>query len=192
MIYWAHSPAREGAPPEALEWHLRRTAALARRFAQAFRAGHWGAAAGLLHDIGKYTEPFQNYIQNGGPRTEHSTAGAMEARRLYGDVLGLLLAYGIAGHHAGLPDGGSKDDRALLSRLKSRGIPQGYGRWEAEFRSKGIGCPAPDLLMKEVLAVLGGAQNDRFAVAFFARMVFSALVDADFLATEWFLDRGKG
>ena len=192
MDYWAHSPPEEGGRWEALEWHLRRTAALARRFARAFRAGHWGAAAGLLHDIGKYTEPFQNYIQKGDPRAEHSTAGAMEARRLYGDILGLLLAYGIAGHHAGLPDGGSKDDRALLSRLKGRAIPQGYERWEAEFRAKGIGCPAPDLLMKEVLAVLGGAQNDRFAVGFFARMVFSALVDADFLATEWFLDRGKG
>jgi CRISPR-associated endonuclease/helicase Cas3 len=87
-----------------------------------------------------------------------------------------------------LPDGGKADDRALLSRLESTEIPLGRDRWKGR-----IGLPDPAGIEAEIHAFLkrGGEKLTRFGVGFLARMVFSCLVDADFLATEWFYDRGK-
>src|SRR4051812_29787472 len=89
-------------------------ARLAEEFASAFNAGGWGRVAGIWHDLGKYSDAFQDYLGRGAGsdgdvhtsevagRIDHSTAGAQHAARL--GPAGRLLAYGIAGHHAGLPD----------------------------------------------------------------------------------------
>jgi len=111
---------------QLLENHLWSTAYLASEFASVFGAFQWGKAAGLLHDDGKYLADFQERIQNlarGKPakRVIHSTAGAVYALNHIKDPpgAGKLLAYCIAGHHSGLPDGKSEmDDTDLMSRLK--------------------------------------------------------------------------
>ena len=188
-IFYAHS--RPGEPFETweqLEWHLRRAGALARRFGRRFDSGIAASASGLLHDVGKYSDAFQRRIAEDAGRVDHATGGAKEAVAHYGKEAGHLLAYGIAGHHGGLPDGGKADDRTLLSRLESTQIPPGHDRW------KGRVClPAPAGVEAEILALLerGGEKPNRFSIGFLARMIFSCLVDADFLATEWFYDRGK-
>jgi len=127
---YAHTA--EGRPEaewHPLEKHLYDTAGIAGAFASAFEAWEWGSLAGLWHDLGKYSDAFQKYLlasaQSGdvshssevSGRVDHSTAGAQHAASL--GPLGRLLAYCIAGHHAGLPDnedpqGGSSD---LSSRL---------------------------------------------------------------------------
>jgi CRISPR-associated endonuclease/helicase Cas3 len=187
--YYAHS--REGKGPdtwERLEWHLRRAGVLSRRFGRRFDAGNTAAASGLLHDVGKYSDAFQRRIAGDAGSVDHATGGAKEAVAHYGHEVGRLLAYGIAGHHGGLPNGGKADDRALLSRLESTQIPRGHDRWKGR-----IGLPDPARVEAEIQAFLkrGGEKLTRFSVGFLARMVFSCLVDADFLATEWFYDRGK-
>lgn len=116
-------------------------------------------------------------------RVDHSTAGAQEAALRYGYV-GTLLAYGIAGHHSGLADGGEADDSALVSRLNNKTIPAIDGGWRER-----IALPEHAELEAEIRAVLGNEGG--FSVAFFARMLFSCLVDADFIATEWFLDKQR-
>lgn len=58
----------------------------------------------VLHDVGKYTEDFQKRISGSDIRVDHATRGAMLAVERYG-VIGQLLAYAIAGHHAGLANG---------------------------------------------------------------------------------------
>ncbi len=189
-VFYAHS--REDCGPEGwerLEWHLRRTGALARRFTRAFGVPSWGAASGLLHDVGKYSDAFQRLIAGDALRVDHSTGGAREALALYGRDVGHILAYGIAGHHAGLPNGGEGAPSELTSRLESRKVPSGHERWRGQ-----ITVPPPATLMAEAKELLArdGPPDGRFAAAFFSRMVFSALVDADFLATEWFMDRAKG
>ncbi|NIR63793.1 MAG: CRISPR-associated endonuclease Cas3'', partial [Aliifodinibius sp.] len=75
----------------------------------------WASLAGLWHDLGKYSADFQNYIrsasgfeadahiENVPGRVNHSSAGALHAVQKFGD-LGRILAYCIAGHHAGLAD----------------------------------------------------------------------------------------
>jgi CRISPR-associated endonuclease/helicase Cas3 len=188
-VFYAHS--RPGEPYETwerLEWHLWRAGALARRFGRRFDIGITAGASGLLHDVGKYSDAFQRRIAEDAGRVDHATGGAKEASELYGKEVGRLLAYGIAGHHGGLPNGGNADERALLSRLQSNQIPAGHGRWKGR-----ISAPEPEKLNAELSAF---AQHHLvpfkgFSRAFLTKMIFSCLVDADFLATEWFYDRGK-
>src|SRR3546814_17406875 len=76
---------------------------------------------GLLHDIGKAAMPYQLYIRRpaGGPKgPDHSSAGAQEAAlRLYPGLFGRMMAFGIAGHHAGLMDGTRHEGSTLSARL---------------------------------------------------------------------------
>lgn len=179
--FFAH--ALPGAPEESwqpLEDHLRNVAARAAEFAGAFGAEDWGRLAGMWHDLGKYSDAFQQYLRSAATdahvgeatgRIDHSTAGAQHAVNALVH-LGHLLAYPIAGHHSGLLDG--RSERACLeARLKKP-----LEAWDAAPSSI---TDAPSMT-PPVLATA-----DPFAVAFFVRMVFSCLVDADFLDTEAFL-----
>ena len=191
--FFAHT--LKGRPPQEwhrLEEHLRDTARLAGGFAAAFGAAEWGRLAGLWHDLGKYGEAFQRYLEassdaDGGAhasemtgRVPHSTAGARHAVERDGR-LGRLPAYAIAGHHAGLPD-----DVGGASSLTERLREDLY-----EFAA------APPAILEQPLprppALCGavGAAAAGFSLAFFARMIFSCLVDADFLDTERFMAPGR-
>ncbi len=106
MIY-AHSVKnRPESQWEGLDAHLAKVSVLAARFASIFGWQEAARAAGLLHDIGKVSLLFQDYLCKShvtkGP--DHSTAGAREAAKFYPKQLGRMLAYIIAGHHAGLSD----------------------------------------------------------------------------------------
>lgn len=190
MRYYAHSRAeRPEAEWQPLETHLSAVASIAREFADAFGAGEWGYLAGLWHDLGKYSPEFQHYLRTSAEacaetqpgRVDHSTAGAQWSASAV-PLLGHLLAYAIAGHHSGLLDGRSSTGASQLDRLSKRIPPWEHGLSELPRTAP----PAlPDFLRRAL-----GNDKDAFAAAFFARMVFSCLVDADFLDTERFM-RGE-
>jgi CRISPR-associated endonuclease/helicase Cas3 len=188
-VYYAHSrPGEVRETWERLEWHLRRAGAIARRFGRSFGADQTAAASGLLHDVGKYSDEFQRRLAGDASKVDHSTGGAKEALARYDQELGILLAYGIAGHHGGLPNGGIADDRALLSRLQSTDVPRGHDRWKGRVNLPELAAVAAELTD---FVRRSGERMTGFSRSFLARMIFSCLVDADFLATEWFYDRGK-
>lgn len=180
--YFAHSTQDESRSDwQPLHQHLKAVGSIAGEFANCFGAEALGNAAGLLHDLGKYTEDFQRRIAGDALRVDHATRGAMVAVERYGPI-GQLLAYVIAGHHAGLANGtGGVERRALQDRLKGAGLPPLREAWKREIDLAATLAP-PDLKVHS-------AERSRFQLAFFVRMLFSCLVDADYLDTEAFYDQ---
>lgn len=183
MRYYAHSKENHTEDHwQLLVDHLTQTATLAQSFADRFNGGEFAYIVGLLHDIGKYSPDFQRRLQGDKKPVDHSTAGAQEAIAAYGPVLGKIFAYSIAGHHAGLPDFGSQlKERNLEARLH-----RDLGKRHEAFRSE-IKIPQVprSLSIKPITAAKG------FSMAFFIRMLFSCLTDADFLNTEAFLNKNS-
>lgn len=108
-MFFAHSTGiSDQAGWQGLPDHLEAVAALAARQGAKFGAARAAALASLLRDVGKYSSAFQRRLYGSGEAVDHSTAGAQEVLRMVtaGMDRGMaeLLAYAIAGHHAGLPD----------------------------------------------------------------------------------------
>lgn len=184
--FYAHStedPTRRTW--QALSDHLTATGSLAGSFAEAFGGEALARASGLLHDLGKYTDEFQNRIAGSGERVDHSTWGARVALERY-NLIGHVLAYGIAGHHAGLANGVDGNKRTSLSDRLASQLPVLRDAWRTEL-------VLPDL--SELVMPKGFQRKTarlQFQQAFLTRMVFSCLVDADFLDTERFYARVAG
>lgn len=178
--YYAHS--LQDAPEE--EWqslldHLLNTSKLAEEFISINeKARLWGYIAGLLHDIGKSSKEFQNRLRKHTGKVDHSTAGAQYAYNYMGK-LGLLLSYIMAGHHGGMPSYSNSDKSTLKDRL-SKSIPKYDERIIEELQTNPIEISWP-FESKDTNKI-------GFQIQFFVRMVFSALVDADFLDTEHFMN----
>lgn len=168
VTYIAHRNEQE--QEQSVKDHLIGTAELSGAFASAFGFRELGEQTGLAHDIGKYSEDFQRRIRGSPLHVDHSTAGAKELWNL-----GMKpAAMCVAGHHGGLPDLGTHagvgNEKTLWGRIRSS-VPD-YSRYRSEISLK----PAP-----------GPFVSSGFEMAFFIRMLFSCLVDADFLDTERFM-----
>lgn len=172
--YLAHI-ADDGRRQTVLE-HLIGTAALAKKLAQPFTAENQAELAGLAHDIGKYSMSFQKRLHGDTKRVDHATAGAYECSLLNQP----LAAFSVAGHHGGLPNGGSQtdasDEATLLGRIKrgQQGKLPPYDHWKEEIQLPR--ADIPDFALK-------GFEEGMF----FTRMLYSCLVDADYLDTEAFM-----
>jgi CRISPR-associated endonuclease/helicase Cas3 len=187
--FYAHTlPDQPPANWETLEKHLQDVSELASAFAKSFGAEEWGHVLGLWHDLGKYSPEFQQYLAGRADghegeetgKVDHSTYGAKHALEKH-PLFGYLLAYVISGHHSGLLDFHS-DTSCLEKRLGKRvfdaaGMPD-------SLRNAGKHLEPPEVLHSAMKA----GESQGFAVSFFVRMLFSCLVDADFLATEAFMN----
>lgn len=76
MPYYAHI-SFDGRK-QTIKDHAYGTANKASTFATPFHGEHTAFAAGLLHDIGKYSEKAQKRIHGDNIKVDHSTAGAIE------------------------------------------------------------------------------------------------------------------
>ena len=186
MKFYAHSkPAPQTGLPlptdhwQPLDEHLQNVANLAADFAKPFGGEAWARAAGLLHDVGKGTLPWQAYLRKANQivdelakhfqgRVDHKHVGAREAVEL-AEQAGKLLAYCIAGHHGGMPNWDDTEEWALRSKLNDQQPPF----------ERVTGTPA----MPERLPINLDPKRCGFQIQFFARMLFSCLVDADYLDT---------
>lgn len=170
---------------QTLEEHLSAVGELAARRARPFGCLELARVAGLLHDLGKYTEQFQARLVGEFGRVDHATWGARIACERYG-ALGKLLAYGIAGHHSGLANGRDTEKRRCLTeRLKSE-LPQLLPEWQIEVDLPPIEALQPPADFKP------HPDTSQFQLGFLARMIFSSLVDADFVDTEAFYKKANG
>jgi len=182
-VYYAHSSGTDKSTWQSLKEHLQAVSDIGAQYAEVFGGSQFALAAGVLHDLGKYSVEFQKRLEGSPIRVDHSSAGAKEAMRLYGPGAGKVLAYAISGHHRGIPDYGSvEDERSLAARLKSE--PRDY----SAFSGDSLGFPDRSA-MKLPISPLPGQPG--FSVQFFIRMLYSCLVDADFLDTERAFDGDK-
>lgn len=176
----AHGATDEHPEGQSIEAHLKGTGDLAETFAAEFGAAANGKLCGLAHDIGKYSDEFQLRLR-GGKKVDHATAGAIECFK----IKAAFEAVCVIGHHSGLPNVGHKDADTTESqtffgrklRAEQGGIPDYRKNWNGHialpqdyFRPSGRG----------------------FATAFYIRMLYSCLVDADYIDTETFMNGGAG
>jgi CRISPR-associated endonuclease/helicase Cas3 len=193
MQYYGHSRKHEDKSEwQLLKTHLLNTASLAGRFGADAGLSDLAQIAGLLHDIGKYSTAFQARLDGVPRKVDHATAGAKEVRELFRQnetqqSLATLLAYCIAGHHTGLPDyGDSSDldgDGTLLSRIEKKKL-EDFSAYKTEIDPATLVLPA-------YLTIKPDKKHPWFSYAFYTRMLFSALVDADFQDTEEYINGKK-
>ncbi|MGL4859083.1 MAG: CRISPR-associated endonuclease Cas3'' [Enterobacteriaceae bacterium] len=185
--YIAHIRAgqnRDFATPHHLDEHLFSVAQRAEQFAVRLGTG-WLTLAGRWHDLGKFQPNWQHYIRNqtgfeaenahmegSGTRVPHAIVGALHAIATLGPNEGHLLAYLIAGHHAGLPDwyGG----KAALPYQLTQG--------EKRYRDA-LAVPVPVQLLEQIDLHFPDFQLTSASIALWIRLLFSCLVDADWLDT---------
>lgn len=185
MEYHAHTPNDHGEW-HALAEHIRAVAHLAREFAVHFDAGALAYAAGLLHDVGKYHPDFQKYLadcyrdpttKHRGP--DHKAAGALMAQE-HGLPLA-MLTLPLQGHHGGLHDRGDFQEWYAKKTIPAERVRDAIALALADLPELRDLTPPP---MPMHLLDAKTNHPSPTNTEFFLRMLFSALVDADYLDTE--------
>jgi CRISPR-associated endonuclease/helicase Cas3 len=182
---------RPDGTPQPLIDHLQGVATLAATAGQKFNAADWAKLAGLWHDLGKYRPGFQQYIRQfadahcetavTGRDKTHSGAGALWAKQHFPQqpYFWRVFAYLIASHHAGLYDW-----EDLAARLNGADILREL--------NEALATAPPALFDMETTALsmrqIGGGPT---GFHLWVRLLFSCLVDADFLDTEAFMSQDK-
>lgn len=197
--YFGHSGNKEDKSDwQPLQDHLCRVALCAELNSKYFKAAKLSYLAGLLHDLGKYTPEFQARLEGASSKVDHATAGAKIAAEILPDEkfnnfpFYKFVAYAIAGHHAGLSNGTGEGDgrRALKDRLElqfGKDLPVlDSDTWQSE-----LVLPSIESLIPEI-SPNPDADLQGFQYAFLIRMIFSCLVDADFIDTDEFYKRLEG
>lgn len=187
-LFYAHStPDADEGNWQSLPEHSLNVGHMAGDFASLFGAREMATVSGYLHDLGKYTLPFQARLRGSPLRVDHSTWGARIALERFGPMA-YLLAYGIAGHHAGLANGSGEGERtALDDRLKAQ-LHALDSAWESDIPLPAQIAPPQGYKPYSENGQPGNKRNF-FQLAFLSRVLFSCLVDADFLDTERFYKR---
>ncbi|MBV7433451.1 CRISPR-associated helicase Cas3' [Cardiobacteriaceae bacterium TAE3-ERU3] len=193
QTYFAHSGTEgDESDWQRLDDHLLAVGLVAGEFARVFGAQELAEVAGKLHDLGKYSARYQQRLR-GGSSVDHATAGAKIAVEKWAAnrlevALAKILAFVIAGHHAGLANAVQKGD-------KRRTLEQ---RLDLQF---GSDLEVLDDLWQEEIALPAtltapslkpGKKIAGFSMAMLTRMIYSCLVDADYLDTQHYYEKLEG
>lgn len=181
---------------QPLNEHLTAVANLAAHRAKVFGAEDWAFLIGLLHDLGKYTQEFQARLHGDPTRADHATAGAKEVIKhltnTYGNTpsvqaMAKLMAFAIAGHHAGLANGEEEgQERSTLKQRLAKDIPALNEVWQRE-----ISLPKR-ITVPPLKTHSNPEKYTNFHGMFLTRMLFSCLIDADRIDTENYTRRIDG
>ncbi len=187
----SHTPNSKGLW-HGLQDHLESVAQATKSYAEIFGGSQIAFYAGLWHDLGKYNPSFQDYLQkcHDSTQNKNSKPPRSEPHAIYGALLAAKICPPIApliyGHHSGIP---AQAD--LKNKLKEK---LSDDDWQAVYQevlqqAKQDGIPLePTLGCKQEIEQLG---RDPWRVELFSRILFSALVDADYLDTEAHFDSDK-
>lgn len=177
--------------PRSQDWqllaeHLREVEHLAGERAALFGREAEARAAGILHDLGKYGDLFQERLRGRASGVDHWSPGAWAAlTRLKSVAIGLA----VQGHHVGLQRMDPDSLRSIgsfeqLSPEEQRPRPSVPTVDEALRRLQRDGLAVPYAPGYGLFSGVGGMLD--------VRMLFSALVDADYLSAEGHANRVTG
>ncbi|MEL6927980.1 MAG: CRISPR-associated helicase Cas3' [Cyanobacteria bacterium J06600_6] len=181
MDFSAHTPSKSNTEWHPLKSHLSKVAMLAREFSGKFNASKLGYYAGLWHDLGKYNPEFQEYLKQCYRATEleenppsqkipHAKYGAKLASEKFPPLAPLIY-----GHHSGLP---KKED--LKDRLEEIDLNI-HRQILNNASSESLSLEIRDSIIERQLSNLA---TDEYSFELLLRILFSCLVDADYLDTE--------
>lgn len=179
MEYIAHTK-NSSTECQSLKKHLQSTARIAGSFAQHFDSQEWGSLLGLWHDIGKIQPNFQQFIlQEAGiiPHKRniskieraHAKIGAVALYKLLSPPYAIPLAYCIEGHHNGIADWHGGLDNKIIDTIC----------WDAVEEQNFL--PQPNKINFPKF-------THQYQLHQWIRMLYSTLVDADWLDTEQFMN----
>jgi CRISPR-associated endonuclease/helicase Cas3 len=190
--FYAHSAKgrsdRTRAGWELLRDHLSDVAERASSFAVPLDSADEARLAGWLHDLGKYSETFIRRLEGFERGLDHWSAGAWAALTRHRSVAAALA---VQGHHIGLQSPDSLRDLEAPERFE-RNHPRGLRLTETDFPALLARLAADGVEVPEVKTRLFQGSGLKASTMLDVRMLFSALVDADFIETEAHFARGAG
>lgn len=187
IVYYGHTYPGDHtrARWQRMNAHALNVAAQARKHAEPFGEGERAERAGKLHDLGKWGSLFQRRLLGEGSGYDHWTIGACCANAAQG-FNDPALALVIQGHHIGLQRGDEDTLRELTPQaVKAKGERKltepepndtSFGFLVGRMLADGVALARPTPPERAV--------RDSAADMLDTRMLFSALVDADYLDTE--------
>lgn len=188
-MFYAHSkrdPITRRLLPKTkwhlLPKHLEDTARRAGIHAEAFGCAELGQILGYMHDYGKATPQFIKRLEGSRQNVDHKTAGTVLAANHYPFPYGMILAYAIYGHHGGLPNFFSSGDTSLSldNALKNTGATV-----NPDFQ------PTLPSLSLQLIPKCKRSNFPGLSFSLFIRMLYSSLIDADYLDTEQYFTPEK-
>ena len=181
MSFSAHTPPQNSTKWHPLKCHLFKVAKLAKKFGNKFNAGELAYYAGLWHDLGKYNPEFQEYLKECDRATKlgekppyqkvpHAKYGAKLASEKFQPLAPLIY-----GHHAGLPKRADLNDRLTEIEVDT------YQRILENTRLESLDLEITNSTVEQQLVDLA---TDEYSFELLQKILFSCLVDADYLDTE--------
>ena len=200
-ILYAHSTdSADAATWQTLSDHSENVSELAGSFASGFGARDLGELLGLVHDAGKASKLFQQRLEGRPVKVDHSTAGGKllvelldggHAGKKAQGGWGTCLAYAILGHHGGLPNGLCGEERSSLFERLNGSVEPFNSFVDIVALPEAPACAAFKDDIARLLLHEKTLQEKTFGFTTLLRMLFSCLVDADYLDTEAFLEPGR-
>lgn len=179
MIY-AHS-ANTNGDWHPLAEHLSCVAELAAEFAGAAAWGEEARLAGLLHDLGKYADRFQARLHGKDSGLDHWSQGASLALTQFRAVAAALA---IEGHHIGLQRSNKNGLRHLQPDRLAAALPPGRALSDPDLNRLQSRAAADKMIFGKPVSLAVTSFERPVATMLDERLLFSCLVDADFLDTE--------
>jgi CRISPR-associated endonuclease/helicase Cas3 len=174
----AHTPSNDRSDQQwhGLKQHLQAVATEAKSKAEKLNASKLAYYAGLWHDLGKYNLEFQKYLKlcaegiSHAKSVPHAVHGAILAAEIMPPVAPLIY-----GHHGGLP----QIQEMMGKRICDSAHQPVYQAALQQAEAEGIDLKPNNDWEDEVSDF-----KDPLRYELFLRLLFSCLVDADFLDTE--------
>lgn len=206
---------------QTLREHIMNTAQIGERLGEKVYLKNTLKLIGLLHDMGKYSEQFQNFINNELQKAKKDKKkylleknqsnfdhGVYGAKYIYSDYKGggikekairEILALVIAYHHGGLPDCENENGEIpLLTRLIKEQLLRDYDVVVQRFNNE-IKVDLKQLFKKsyeEMSSLVFGdkmrqASDKQFMPNLVIKLIYSMLIDADRLDSMCFEENKK-